>query len=383
MNSRRRLAAGAAAVLAFAGGATVVHVITTTGNGRTCTVTNYGADPSGARDSTLAIRNALSDCESNTGDTVYLPAGTYTLDHNDGLTYDFTLSGNPVTINGAGRDSTKLVEEVGLVKYPNLQNKCGTKLCTRGKGVFLTRIDGSALKNLTVDAQTWVAGDAWYSVASNVRLAHDRFLGAKSTPTYNQDTFDVRVLGGGAGCYPSVGPVSGDVINDLILNGLGTAGNADLDISCQRDVRISNIVDSGWGVAFYLDQGITLNGLQYTPGPNQSGPEAWEITASYNVSLSNITVATGAGGGRILTWTNGAGSRQITINNEKMTDLTKQFAIQDASSVSITGSGLGILQLRPQSGGISGLSLNSTTVAKVVCAPVNGATISGLVGVSC
>ena len=39
---------------------------------------HYGADPTGVRDSTTAIQNALNDCYSTSrGGTVYLPAGTY------------------------------------------------------------------------------------------------------------------------------------------------------------------------------------------------------------------------------------------------------------------------------------------------------------------
>ena len=39
--------------------------------------TEYGADPSGVKDSTAAIRNALYDCYDSGGGTVWLPAGTY------------------------------------------------------------------------------------------------------------------------------------------------------------------------------------------------------------------------------------------------------------------------------------------------------------------
>lgn len=39
----------------------------------------YAADPTGAADSTAAIRQALADCEENGGGTVFLPAGRYRL----------------------------------------------------------------------------------------------------------------------------------------------------------------------------------------------------------------------------------------------------------------------------------------------------------------
>lgn len=40
-------------------------------------VVNYGADSTGAKDSTAAIQNAINAVEAAGGGTVYLPEGTY------------------------------------------------------------------------------------------------------------------------------------------------------------------------------------------------------------------------------------------------------------------------------------------------------------------
>jgi hypothetical protein len=74
------LAGGAAAVISDAAGpARASAAVTSTGTPDWISVTSYGADPTGATDSTAAFEDAISAAASAGGGVVYLPAGTYTI----------------------------------------------------------------------------------------------------------------------------------------------------------------------------------------------------------------------------------------------------------------------------------------------------------------
>jgi Pectate lyase superfamily protein len=353
---------------------------------KTCSVTRYGADATGHHDSTLAIRRAISVCESTAGpNTVAFPAGTYVLNRNDGKDYDLELTGpHPVIVSGAGRDKTRIVEKVGLRLYPKLRNPCGdgSRMCTRGKGVFdIRHADGTVIRDLTVDAQTWVAGNALYSHINRARILDDRFLGALSTRRFNPDTFDIRLLG--FNCKADLhNRLSGNVVRNVILDGRGTLGNADLDFSCQRNGTLSSIADTGWGVALYMDSYVTLKDLHFTPGKAQRNPTGWNVTGPSD----HITIAgtrTKGGGGILHAGSTGGIVTDVSISNEVMSDLSRSMTIEDARSVTIQGSTIGPLHIRPQVVGTSGVTATSTRFVKVACNPAPGTTITHLVGLHC
>ena len=58
------------------------------------TDTPYNADPTGARDATTAIQQALDAVAALNGGVVYLPAGKYRLNGNLNLAYGVTIAGN-------------------------------------------------------------------------------------------------------------------------------------------------------------------------------------------------------------------------------------------------------------------------------------------------
>jgi hypothetical protein len=203
-------------------------------------VVTYGADGSGVRDSTLGIRSAIAAAEATPGiSTVYFPAGTYLLNDNDGAKVDFKIIGpNTVDVLGAGRLRTKIIEEVGTVAYPGISNP---------KAVFVfEQTTGNVFSGLTVDAQTYNAGDPVQDYGNDTTIEHATLLGA-----HNANAFALRVT---AVCNQQPGSPqygvhhSGNVVHDIILSGEGTGGNADLDFSCQWNGRVSNITDTGWGM---------------------------------------------------------------------------------------------------------------------------------------
>lgn len=69
-------------------------------------VTQYGADPSGATDSTNAIQNAIHAAGNAGGGIVYLPAGTYRVKPQGNNSSALTINKNNVVLRGAGKSST-------------------------------------------------------------------------------------------------------------------------------------------------------------------------------------------------------------------------------------------------------------------------------------
>ncbi len=69
----------------------------------------FGADPTGAADSTAAIQAAISAAETAGAGVVFLPAGTYRVEVPPDATAALSISGSGVVLRGAGRDSTRIV----------------------------------------------------------------------------------------------------------------------------------------------------------------------------------------------------------------------------------------------------------------------------------
>ena len=79
----------------------------------------YGADSSGAIDSTNAIIRALADCSKNGGGTVYLPAGHYK------VSSTITIP-SQVTLRGDRRDPDEGSGDYGTVIVANVSKNIGT-----------------------------------------------------------------------------------------------------------------------------------------------------------------------------------------------------------------------------------------------------------------
>lgn len=74
-------------------------------------VTQYGADPSGAADSTHAIQNAINAAGSAGGGIVYLPPGTYRVNPQGSGTSAIWINRDNVVLRGAGKSSTFIYNE--------------------------------------------------------------------------------------------------------------------------------------------------------------------------------------------------------------------------------------------------------------------------------
>lgn len=72
-------------------------------------VTGYGADPTGATDSTNAIQAAITAAGNAGGGVVYLPAGTYKISPQGSNSYSLRITKSNVLLRGAGASSTFLL----------------------------------------------------------------------------------------------------------------------------------------------------------------------------------------------------------------------------------------------------------------------------------
>jgi hypothetical protein len=328
-------------------------------------VVTYGADGSGVLDSTVGIRSAIAAAEATAGiSTVYFPAGTYLLNDNDGAAVDFKITGpNTVDVLGAGRLRTKIVEKVGTVAYPGISNP---------KTVFVfEQTTGNVFSGLTVDTQTYNAGDPVHDYGNDTTIEHATFLGAN-----NANAFALRVT---AVCNRQDGVHrSGNLVHDITLSGEGIGGNADLDFSCQWNGRVSNITDTGWGMAIYIDQHVTVDNYAFTPGTYEKSAPGWYVTDSNYISLNNF-VTSGLGG--IIKNPTDVSSH-ITINHEQMTNPNEWLTVGDAAAVTIANSSIAGLLIAPAVS-MNGLTVTDSSIGSVTCKPQPGASITGLVGVSC
>jgi Pectate lyase superfamily protein len=350
-------------------------------------VTAYGADPTGTRDSTAAIQRAIDAAVAEGGwQTVYFPTGTYLLDDDNGAYQDFLLKGDTVNILGAGQGYAKVIEKVGTYAYPNLK---------RGKTVFVfAHMRGFYVSGLTIDAQTYNGGDTIDDYGDDSTLEHLTVLGARSGSGGTKDVdnvFDLRVL---AVCNANPGNRLygvynyGNVVTDVVLNGRGIGANDDLDFSCQHDGSISDIVDTGWGTALYIDQDVTVDDYVFRPGGSSTALRGYFITDSQYITIDNFTsygeggiIKTCAEPNKNNTCLNYP-SRNIVINREHMESPGFSLVVADAQDVTIENSMLDHLNITPERA-TDGLTVEATTYQSINCRPSRGAVIENMTGARC
>ncbi len=307
-----------------------------------------------------------------------------------------------------------MTEEVGNAKtvngkpgpYPDLQ---------RGENVFIfgNKSHNFYFSGLTVDAQTYNAGDALDDSGDYGVIENSTFLGSINGPgsaglpgqtKTKLDTFDIRVVNF---CNPNpsnpnyVGNAHhhgiGNVVRNVsLISEGGVGGNDDLDFSCQEDGGISNITDTGWGTALYLDTDVTVDNYTFVPGNDSANREyfaGWFVTDGHNITITNFT--TTGNGGKI--FSPNYPSSDITITNEVMKVPGYLLDIGDATEVSINGGYIQKLQLAPTdkhgassqflADGINGLTVSGAHIVETACKAPRGATIAAafvkLTGVSC
>jgi hypothetical protein len=382
---------------------------------RAFNVVTYGADPTGARDSTEAIRNAITAAENAGGhQTVYFPSGTYLLNDTKGTKtlgktrdarnpnvpivaeiYINGSNGSVIDILGAGENVTKVVEAVGIT------NPQYSATLQRGYNAFVfTHMNGFSFSGLTVDSARYTAGDTLEDFGSNTTIENSDFIGSQtSTPTRNPDVFGLRVLGvcrfvptsndGAAAGYSGSEFHTGNSVKNITVSGGGQAGASDLGFACQSHGTISNVTDTGWGLALYVDYDVAISEYNFTPGSDHSGDPGFYITDASGVSINDFR---SAGQGGIVGGSGDNKTFNTTITNETMTGSGYTLQVRNVHDMSISDSTLNQLQLKA-SVGIDGLMVTNSTInglpsstvspPSVPCKAQPSATVTDLSGIRC
>jgi Pectate lyase superfamily protein len=288
-------------------------------------VTAYGADPSGGSDSAPAFEAAIHAAQARGGGEVAVPPGRY-------LVASQTLlipPGPPVTVNGAGRDATTIVEG------------------TAGRQLFNVQASGSAVENLTLDSQTHAGGPAFVSSASHVTVAAARVLGAPG------GSWPVRFAGGKGTATPQQPSFAvGNLVEDLILHDTAPGQNDGLDFSFQESGFIAGVQHTGSRLGLYVDRDVTVMNYEFTPDPRLvSGTYGYYITdPSVHILVANFT-SSGDGGriGVIPASSPRAPSSDIAICSETMSGGSRfKFYVGDVDGLSVDHSTLGTVLIDSQ-----------------------------------
>jgi len=320
----------------------------------------------------------VSAAEKTRGATVYFPPGHFILDLNDGAHQDIDIASNPVNIVGAGPGATTLEEEIGAKTAGVATSKSIFEIQTGADGQPGGG-DGTTITGLTLDSASYDAGTTILDYGNDTTLSHLAVLGARSDHNYNPDAFGVRVITICNHTDLATKYRGGNIVEDLTISGQGSAGNTDLDLSCQINDVVSNITDTGNGIDIYICNNVRLENFTFTPGKVETSPHSYVITGPSNdISIENVT--TFGSGGQLQPSPNGYVISNTTISNETMKDPTFNLEIGDTDSTKISNSTIGVLRIDPDNSA-NGFTLVNSTVASVTCSARGR--ITGLVGVSC
>lgn len=339
-------------------------------------VESYGADPTGKRDSTVAIQEAIAAAETKPGSEVYFPPGRFILDQPSHKLFTFVID-KPIAIVGAGINQTTIINEVGK-KTPGVKLSRDMFAIEVAPGQQTGGGSGSVITNMTLDSATYDAGTDIMDFANHTTLSNLKVLAAKSTNTYNYNSFGIRVI---AICNPSTASYIyrvDNVIHNVTIIGQGYAGTTELDLSCQVGTTASNINITGNGIDVFYSHNDAVSHAHLVGGADGSTHfYTWVITGSFDIDLAHITT-NGIGG--VIAPDVKLVSHNINISNETMLNKSAYLYIGDSRNVTISRSALGGIAVLPRDS-VSGLHVKYTTYSSVRCKP--SVVISGLSGLAC
>ena len=327
---------------------------TSTPSGSQFNVANYGARGDGTTDNTKAFAAAIAAAEQAGGGTVFVPAGHYAFSATKtGDPASVVIKGSaPVTLEGAGRDSTYLVETHAA------------------KGLLGVQIDGSVVENLSLDTQTHGGGVAIFVRANNTRFLDSRVLGGSRT--------FALYYAGPKGAKP-LAPAynTGNTVDNLDLNELDC--NDGFSWSFQENSTISNITHTGSRLALYIDKNTTVTDYKYTTGSQQCGARNgfWITPPSTGITITNFT-SNGEGGKVGVIGPNGAGkvAQNVTINGLTLTGTGSSITIGDVKNFLLENCNLGVNNIEITAQAVAQGSITHCTYAHLIHSSAPGAQVA-------
>lgn len=317
---------------------------TASSSGQRFDVTAYGARGDNQTDNTQAFGKAIAAAQTAGGATVYVPAGQYIFStRKTARPASISIEGSaPITLMGAGRDSTSLIEAEG------------------GKGLLGVHVDGSIVEGLTLDTQTFRGGSAIFVQANHTELRHARVLGGPGH-------FAIYYAGpkGAKPLTPQYN--TGNAVLDLDLNELDC--NDGFSWSFQADSTITDVTHTGSRLALYVDTTTTVSNYRYTPGSQQCGARNgfWLTPPAEKITISNFT-SSGEGGRIGLISAAGAGKvgKDVTISGEVMTGTGYTLTIGDVANLVLQNCNLGSNEILIKAVAMAQGTISHCTVGQIV-----------------
>jgi hypothetical protein len=313
-------------------------------------VTRFGAVGDGTTDSASAIQSAINAAGAAGGGDVYFPAGNYVA-----ATSTLNISSANVTLDGAGRVSTRLTEG------------------TPGRKLLTVTADHTTIENLTLDSFARGGGPAVGISSSYNAVRHCSILGATG------GSWPLRFAGGQGSAKPQEPSyATGNVVDDLVLHDTAPGRNDGLDFSFQQNATLSNVQHTGSRLGLYVDRYVMVTDYTFAPDPTlTSGTYGYFITApGDHITITNFTTS-GQGGkiGVIPPANPRAASSDITIIGEKMTGGPRyEMFVGDVTGLVIQSSVLDNIVVAPAKD--VQMSVVHTTYLALIKQPNPGATVN-------
>lgn len=317
------------------------HAAEATPPGGTYDVTAYGAQGNGTTDATNAVAAAISAAQGNGGGTVYFPAGVYAFSLKlKSPASSIQIHGTvPVTLEGAARGTTSLVEHVA------------------DQSLLSVRTDGTAIEDLTLDTQTFGGGYAIGVQANNTVLQQAAVVGGPNE-------FALYYQGPAKATPTSPSYNTGNQILDTIVNDQYQGDG--FSFSFQENGLIQNLTHTGSRLALYVDDNVTVDGDSYTPGTQAGATNGFWITPpSTGITINNF-VTSGAGG--VIGSANPKPSTNISITGEQFLSPGGFYLeVGNVNGLTVNGSSFNTanaLRLNP-SGSAANVSVQNSTVPAI------------------
>jgi hypothetical protein len=293
------------------------------------------------------MQDAVDAAQKAGGGTVYLEAGTYEFDSTKPVVIKGTV---PVTIAGAGRTTTTVMETAG----PNAN-------------VILDKVPGVTVNGITFNGSAVHGGAGTVTVeTTHSTIENCRIIGGPLTK------WPLRFAGGEGKASPLHPSYMGNnTVDNLILSDDAPEPDDGLDFSFQENGTITDVQLSGSRLGLYVDNNVTVTDFTYTPNPaDPFGDYGYFIGApGNNITITDFTTS-GNGGvvGSISKADRVAGDRtvstNITIVGERMLSHSGTFYLGDVRGLTVRDSQLARVLLRPQVS-LQGV-FEGTTYASVV-----------------
>jgi hypothetical protein len=340
-------------------------------------VTAYGANPHGSSDATPAFQDAINFAEAHGDGTVYVPPGTYLLDDPALKTSQLYIDA-PIHFIGAGSRQVTLINGVGVANANVTRSVPMIELVTGPNGQP-GGADGTVISGMTLNSSKYEAGTDIMDFANDTTLEDLSVDAAKSTNTYNPNSFGIRLL---AICNPSnfatIHRVDNTVRN-VTITGDGSMGQTELDVSCQVNASLNNISVTGNGMDSYISKNVTVDNAHLVGHASVGKAYTWVINDSTNVVLDNITTV--GSGGVIVQHRDNEPATNITVENEVMNEPSASLFIGDVNGLLLKDDHLANIHINPWVSA-SGISTSDTTISgSVLCQHVD--LIHKLNGLSC